>query len=253
MRARALAAAAAGLACTAAVATTSAPAATTTAVTPRPPVVRHLIGCRPEGATFRYIGSRYRRTVALTFDDGPGIYTQRVINILRAAHVPATFFIIGSQVRGREYLLRRELAYGYALGNHTYTHANVSGGGVRQMLSTQGAIRRATGYTPCVFRPPYGAFSSITTRESRSLGMNLIFWSVDPRDWALPGSGAIYSRVVGGTRNGAIILMHDGGGYRGQTVAALPGIIRTLKARGYSFATVPQLLGLPPRYSYTRS
>jgi peptidoglycan-N-acetylglucosamine deacetylase len=210
---------------------------------------RRVIGCHAAGASYRLAGSRARRVVALTFDDGPSAYTLRVLAILRRFGVHTTFFVIGRQVRGNEALLRRELAEGNAIGNHTFTHANVSGGGIRQMLSTQGAIRRATGYTPCLFRAPYGAASGVIIRQARALGMNTIQWSVDPRDWSLPGSGAVYSRILSTTRPGAIILMHDGGGPRGQTVAALPRVISTLRARGYRFATLPQLLGLAPRYA----
>ncbi|MFL5820948.1 MAG: polysaccharide deacetylase family protein [Solirubrobacteraceae bacterium] len=215
----------------------------------RPPRPRRVIGCHAAGASYRLAGPRARRVVALTFDDGPGIYTPRVLGILRRLRVNATFFVIGEQVRGNETLLRRELADGNAIGNHTFTHANVSGGGIRQMLSTQGAVRRATGYTPCLFRAPYGAVSGLLIRQARSLGMNSIEWSVDPRDWSRPGTGAVYSRIVSATRPGAIILMHDGGGPRGQTVAALPRVIATLRARGYRFATLPALLGLAPRYA----
>ena len=210
---------------------------------------RRLIGCHAAGASYRLAGSRAHRVVALTFDDGPSAYTSRVLAILRRFGIHGTFFIIGQQVRGNEGLLRRELAAGNAIGNHTFTHANVSGGGIRQMLSTQGAIRRATGYTPCLFRAPYGAVSGLLMRQARGLGMNTIQWSVDPRDWSRPGTGAIYSRIVSATRPGAIILMHDGGGPRGETVAALPRVISTLRARGYRFATLPQLLGLAPRYA----
>lgn len=190
-----------------------------------------------------------RRTVALTFDDGPGAYTGRVLDVLHRYGVRATFFVVGQQVRGNEPLLRHALLDGNALGNHTFSHANVSGGGLRQISSTLGAIRRATGYSPCLFRAPYGAGSGLVIGQARSLGLNTIQWSVDPRDWARPGSQAIYSRVVSATRPGAIILMHDAGGPRTQTVAALPRIIRTLRSRGYRFATVPQLLGLPLRYA----
>jgi peptidoglycan/xylan/chitin deacetylase (PgdA/CDA1 family) len=212
-------------------------------------VERRPIGCRASAPTVRTSGSASRRLVALTFDDGPGLYTARVLDVLRRRRVRATFFMIGSQVRGAERVLRRMLADGHALGNHTFTHANVSGGGWRQMASTQAAIRRATGYTPCVFRPPYGASSGLLSGQARQLGMNNILWNVDTFDWRRPGSWAIRSRAVGGARPGAIILLHDGGGPRAQTVAALPGIITTLRARGYGFATVPELLRLAPRYA----
>jgi peptidoglycan/xylan/chitin deacetylase (PgdA/CDA1 family) len=172
-----------------------------------------------------------------------------VLDILERNRVHATFFLIGQQVRGNESLVRRELADGNAVGNHTFTHANVSGGGLRQLTSTQGAIRRASGYTPCVFRAPYGAVSGTIIGQARGLGLDTIEWDVDPRDWARPGTDAIYSRLVGGARRESILLMHDGGGPRDQTVAALPRVIATLRARGYGFVTVPELLGLRPQYS----
>ncbi len=236
--------------------TTSTPTTTTpttpppaTKPKPPPPRPRKVIGCRAAGASYRLAGSPHRRVVALTFDDGPWPTTPQVLSILERNHIHATFFLIGEQVRGRESILRRALADGDVLGNHTYTHANVTGGGYRQMASTQGAIRRATGYTPCLFRAPYGAVSGLAIRQARSLGMNTIEWSVDPRDWSRPGTGAIESRVLSAVRPGGIVLMHDGGGPRGETIAALPHIIATLRSRGYRFVTVPELLGLAPRYA----
>src|SRR4051794_23661809 len=205
-------------------------------------------GCQAHGPWYWTNGSRHGRVVALTFDDGPSPFTPQVLSILERNHINATFFMIGQQVRGSDALLRRSLRDGNALGNHTFTHANVSGGGLGQLTSTQGAIRRASGYTPCLFRAPYGAVSGTIIGQARGLGMDTIEWDVDPRDWSTPGTGAIYSRIVGAARPGSIILMHDGGGPRGQTVAALPRIISTLRHRGYGFVTVPQLLGLRPKY-----
>jgi peptidoglycan/xylan/chitin deacetylase (PgdA/CDA1 family) len=205
-------------------------------------------GCRAQSPWSWSNASRGRRVVALTFDDGPGPYTHQILDILKRNGVHATFFVIGQQVAGGATILKRALNEGNAIGNHTYSHANVSGGGLGQMRSGQSAIRRYTGYTPCVFRPPYGATSSLLVGQARSLGMDTILWDVDPRDWARPGSGAIYSNIVGNTRPGSIILSHDGGGPREQTVAAYRSIIPTLKRRGYRFATVPQLLGLKPTY-----
>lgn len=217
----------------------------TNALTVHPPVPT---GCVPRGPWYWTRGPGNRKVVALTFDDGPSLYTHRVLDILERNRVHATFFLIGQQVRGNESLVRRELADGNAVGNHTFTHANVSGGGLRQLTSTQGAIRRASGYTPCVFRAPYGAVSGTIIGQARGLGLDTIEWDVDPRDWARPGIDAIYSRLVGGARRESILLMHDGGGPRDQTVAALPRVIATLRARGYGFVTVPELLGLRPQY-----
>ena len=209
---------------------------------------RRLVGCQATGPSFRLAGWRGRRAVALTFDDGPGPQTARVLDVLHRYRAPSTFFVLGSQVRGHEHLLQRELREGHAIGNHTFGHVNVAGGGYSQMAGTQGAIRRATGYMPCVFRFPYGSVGGAGVAQARALGMLSIQWDVDPRDWATPGSGAVYSRVVSAVRPGSIVVLHDAGGYRGQTVAALPGIIATLRRRGYQFVTVPQLLRLTPRY-----
>jgi peptidoglycan/xylan/chitin deacetylase (PgdA/CDA1 family) len=204
-------------------------------------------GCTPLAPGQRFNGPRTRRVVALTFDDGPNPpYTSQVLDILKRKNVKATFFLIGQQVRGNAGLVRRELSEGHIVGNHTFTHADVSGGNLGQLTSTTAAIKSVSGYTPCVFRPPYGATSPALAAQAFSLGMNTINWDVDPTDWQQPGADAVYSRVVGATQPGSIVLMHDGGGPRGGTVAALPRIIDTLRSRGYSFATVPELLGLKP-------
>lgn len=208
-------------------------------------------GCTPAGPAYVTNGSRSRHVVALTFDDGPSSYTSAVLDVLKREQVHATFFLIGQQVAGGASLARRMLAEGHMIGDHTWSHANVSGGGAfasGQISSTASAIQRATGFRPCLFRAPYGAVSSSLIGVAHGLGMTTVEWDVDPRDWALPGSGAIYSRIVGSTHNGSIVLMHDGGGPRSQTLAALPDIIRTLKARGYGFVTVAELTGASLRY-----
>jgi peptidoglycan/xylan/chitin deacetylase (PgdA/CDA1 family) len=209
------------------------------------------VGCKAAGASYRTNGPRGKKVVALTFDDGPGPLTPQFYSVLEREKVPGTFFLIGQQVGGKGALLKRALNDGFALGDHTWSHANVSGGGAaaaRQVSSAKSAIVRTTGYTPCLFRAPYGAVSGSLIGLVRGQGMNTIQWDVDPTDWSTPGTGAIYSRIIAQTRPGSIILMHDGGGPRGQTLAALPQVIDTLKRKGYSFATVPDLLGLQPVY-----
>lgn len=213
-------------------------------------------GCIARGASYRTNGPRTRRAVALTFDDGPSSYTSRVLDILKRTGAKGTFFLIGQQVSSERSILRRALREGHVLANHSWNHANLSAGGMGQLTSTNAAIRRATGYTPCVFRAPYGAVSGTLIGQARSLDMLTIQWDVDPRDWARPGAGAIQAggpaagaaRILGNARPGSIVLMHDGGGPRDQTVAALPGIIATLKRRGYRLVTVPELLRLRPEY-----
>jgi peptidoglycan/xylan/chitin deacetylase (PgdA/CDA1 family) len=212
-----------------------------------------VAGCVPSGASYREHGPGHRKVVALTFDDGPNPpYTGQVLRILRRFHIHATFFLIGEQVRPFAGYVRQELAEGHAIADHTWNHADVSGGGsgaYSQILRTKNVIRSVSRYyTPCLFRAPGGAVSGSLFAVARSLGMLTIQWDVDPRDWSRPGEGSIYSTVVGQARRESIILMHDGGGPRNQTVAALPNIIRTLRARGYGFVTVPELLGLKPIY-----
>jgi peptidoglycan-N-acetylglucosamine deacetylase len=210
---------------------------------------QRIVGCKAGGASYRTNGPRNHKVVALTFDDGPFSLTSKFYDVLVREHVPGTFFLIGQQVAGKGALLKRALRDGFALGDHSWNHANLAGDGAaaaRQLSSTKAAITRATGYTPCLFRAPYGAVSAPLISDARSQGMNTIQWDVDPTDWSTPGTGAIYSRIVSQTRPGSIILMHDGGGPRGQTLAALPQVIHTLKSRGYKFATVPDLLGLQP-------
>jgi len=205
-------------------------------------------GCKARGPWQWTAGPSNHRVVALTFDDGPSGYTGQLLDVLKANKVHATFFEIGQNVAGRSAVMKRILREGSVLGNHSWSHPNLSGGGLGQLTSTNRAIRNATGYTPCVFRPPYGATSSTLVGQARSLGMDTILWDVDPRDWSRPGSGAIVSNVLGNTHSGSIVLSHDGGGPREQTVAAYRTIIPALKRRGYRFATVPELLGLKPTY-----
>ena len=105
-----------------------------------------------------------------------------------------------------------------------------------------------SGYTPCVFRPPYGAYDSSVVASARSLGLATVLWNDDPRDWALPGTAAIRQQVLAQVRPGSIVISHDGGGPRWQTLAAYPSIIAALRRRGYRIVTIPQLLGFKPVY-----
>jgi peptidoglycan/xylan/chitin deacetylase (PgdA/CDA1 family) len=189
--------------------------------------------------------------VALTFDDGPYPITPGFVRMLHANGAVATFFMIGEQLTSRyRSTLHEELREGDALGDHTYTHPDlVTSGNVHgQLQSTLQRIRGLSGYTPCVFRPPYGYYDSSVVRTAASLGMATIAWEVDPSDYALPGSAAIRARVLAQVRPGSIVISHDGGGPRGQTLAAYPGIIRSLRSRGYRFVTVPELLGFHSVY-----
>jgi peptidoglycan/xylan/chitin deacetylase (PgdA/CDA1 family) len=192
-------------------------------------------------------GPSARKRVALTFDDGPSPFTSRILDVLEAAHVRATFFVVGRNVAGREALLTRMLAGGHMIGNHSFTHVNLAKAdpaALREIDDTQAAIEAATGFTPCLLRPPFGLGSRKLLRALSSRHLTSTLWSVNPQDFRTPGTATIKRRVLAGVKPGAIILDHDGGGDRSQTVAAIPSIIRTLKARGYTFVTVTDLLGL---------
>lgn len=199
------------------------------------------VGCTGGDAELVSEASTDRKVVALTFDDGPSEYTDRYLGVLREKDVPATFFEIGQEMPGREATMRRILAEGDEIGDHTMNH--VEDPGYAQIAGAAERIEEYTGFEPCLFRPPGGAENASVIATAGSLGLKTITWDVDPRDWSLPGTAAIYSNVVDNAKPGAIILMHDGGGPREETLAALPQIIDTLRARGYGFETVSALLG----------
>jgi len=189
--------------------------------------------------------------VAIGFDDGPAADTPQFVRMLERIHAPATFFMIGEHVSASfRSMLLRELRAGDVLGDHTFTHPDLlTSGGVRgQLQKTIAVIRSLTGYTPCVFRPPYGYYNQSVVQTARSLGLATVLWNVDPSDYTQPGSGAIVARVLAQVRPGSIVISHDGGGPRAQTLAAYPRIIDALRARGYRIVTIPQLLGFRPTY-----
>lgn len=202
--------------------------------------VPRLIGCRTKAKRVVSRGLRRGKRVALTFDDGPSPYTARVMQILNARKAHGTFYVIGQQARGGRSLLRRMARQGHEIGNHSFRHEIYPGYG--SLRSTNRAVRKASGFMPCSFRPPYGAINGSTVAGARRNKMNTVLWSIDTNDWQTPGSGAIYSQASR-AGSGSIVLMHDGGGVRSQTVSALPRIVSRLRARGFKLVTVSELLG----------
>ncbi len=200
------------------------------------------VGCTPGVNGFALHGPTDRKQVALTFDDGPSTYTAQVLKILDDKHVHGTFFDIGSQVTSSyKGVLRKIIAHGHEIGDHSLHHETLPGRS--SMEATNRAIRSVAGFEPCHFRPPGGAYNSSTISTARSLGMGTVNWDVDTRDWdGPPSSGTIYSRAISGGK-GSIVLMHDGGGPRANTVAALPKIIDNYRKRGYKMVTLTDLLG----------
>jgi peptidoglycan-N-acetylglucosamine deacetylase len=212
-----------------------------------------LVGCVARGPSLVYGGPPKVHDIALTFDDGPwgDPPTMDFIRLLAREHVPASFFEIGEQIS--EYdptgsVERAMLANGDMIGDHTWTHPDMAGLPIAKQTSelelTVDAIRHATGFTPCLWRPPYGDISPELISLARSLGLVTVMWDIDPRDWSQPGVGEIIGNVTKNARNGGIVEEHFGGGPRFETLDALPKEIANLRARGYSFVTVAQLLGL---------
>jgi peptidoglycan-N-acetylglucosamine deacetylase len=212
-----------------------------------------LDGCTAAGPSRRFGGPATRKRVALTFDDGPSIYTPRVLAILNGYGVHATFFEIGRQVGPLAATSRAVIRAGDVIGDHTWSHPDLTPSNTAaQIRPTQAAIYGATRFRPCLMRPPYGIATPRVVGIARSLGLLTIQWDVDPADWSRPGAGVIAQRVLSAVRPGSIVIMHDGGGDRSETVAALRTIVPGLLARGYRLVTVPQLLGLRPAYAYRR-
>ena len=198
-------------------------------------------GCTHGGAHFVTNGPHGRKRIAIGFDDGPSDYTRSVLRVLRRFDSHATFFEIGQEVSGRAGIMKKILRQGSEIGNHSLHHELYPS--AESIHETNRLIRRATGFRPCDFRPPDGAVNSALISRAHAQHLVTVNWNVDPRDWANPGVGAIASNVISNARNGSIVVMHDGGGSRSETVAALPTILSHFRRRGYRFVTVAELLG----------
>jgi peptidoglycan/xylan/chitin deacetylase (PgdA/CDA1 family) len=198
------------------------------------------IGCTSSPGT-TIVSGPVRREVALTFDDGPSTtQTPAILSTLDRMGAHATFFEEGRHVAGREELMRQILAAGDEIGNHSFHHPHDPGNA--ELASTDRAIRWATGFEPCLFRPPYGLINAKVAAAALGNDLETILWTFDSADDHHPGAGAIRNHTVHMATPGAIILMHDGG-HHPQTVEALPGVIAGLRARGFRFVTVTELLG----------
>ena len=199
-------------------------------------------------------GGSERREIALTFDDGPGPYTPQLLDVLQRMHVPATFFEIGFMFQWFHDSATRQLHMGDVIGDHTETHpmmAELSYSEQQSQIVDQTEwVHKYGGPTPRLWRPPYGSYNADTLAILHKEHMLMVLWTVDTNDYLRPGVSVIAHNALSGARPGAIILMHDAGGDRTQTIAALPMIVRGLRQRGYKLVTVPQLiLDDPPQHT----
>ena len=203
-------------------------------------VVRGAVSHELVATHFRTLGAaRVERAVALTFDDGPSLYTPLVLRALRRLHVHATFFVIGYLARAYPTIVEEERRLGMTIGNHTYNHpevppfAQLPQALVRDEIALTADVLGRLGIHPGLFRPPAGSTSPAVERTASSLGERTVLWSVDPADWAVGSTPReIAGRVLAAVRPGSIVILHDGGGDRTATVRALPLIVRGIRHRG---------------------
>ncbi|MDR1768313.1 MAG: polysaccharide deacetylase family protein, partial [Propionibacteriaceae bacterium] len=182
--------------------------------------------------------------IALAIDDGPSIYTAEALDTFKKKDVPVTFFVLGSRITAEKKLLKRMIAEGHVIGNHSWNHPqfwHMTSAQIKSQLTrTTKLIKKFSGTTPTLVRPPYGQSNAGIRKVFKSLGMSQVLWSVDPEDWKVKDTATVVQRVVSATRRGSIILTHD---VYDTTVKAYPKIIDKLRKKGYVFVTVPELFG----------
>ncbi len=193
-----------------------------------------------------------RHIVALTYDDGPSDVTPAILDVLRAQHVRATFFVVGQAAAAHPDLLRRMRDDGDAIGDHSWSHAHLnirSTAGVEADLArTDAAIAAATGTVPVLVRPPFGARSFAVMAAIARRGQRCVLWRTPlANDWEQPGAPVIARRILRAVRDGDVLVLHDGDrgrerAARAQDVAATQAIVEGLRARGFRLVTVPEML-----------
>jgi peptidoglycan/xylan/chitin deacetylase (PgdA/CDA1 family) len=217
--------------------------------TPLPPPAE---GAIPSGVPD--IGNRPTHTpdgkpiVYLTFDDGPSGFTQQMLDVLARYDAEGTFFVLGKQAQAKPDLIRAEAQGGHYVANHTYSHSSLEGISeadfIQEIENTRQAILDAAldlftlDKDVRYLRPPYGATDANTRQYAAEQGYAVVLWDIDPQDWRRPGAKVVADHVIRSVYPGAIVLMHDGGGDRAQTVQALETVLRELSAQGYAFRNI---------------
>ncbi|GCE08908.1 polysaccharide deacetylase family protein [Dictyobacter aurantiacus] len=192
--------------------------------------------------------SGHQKKVTLTFDDGPDVtYTPEILTILNQYHLHATFFNLGQNVQAHPQVTRMVYAAGHTIGNHSWNHTRLTAlsptGVMWQLESTNHIIQQTIGIKPTLMRPPYNSINNMVRMQIEKAGLQPVLGDVDSLDWQRPGVNVIVQTTLRETGNTSIIVMHDGGGDRTQTVGALPLIIQALEQRGYAIVPIQQLSG----------
>lgn len=198
----------------------------------------------PHGETYAASGDKL---IYLSFDDGPrSPFTQQILDVLAKYNAKATFFVIGRQAAAQPEMIRTIYDAGHSVANHTYNHRSLLGLGWDTFRDEVAGAANAIGeHSSNCLRPPYGRVDANTAKFAASLDYHLVTWTVDPRDWTQPGADVIANRVINSAYPGAVVVLHDGGSDRSQTVAALETILARLSEQGYTFAAMCRD-GAPP-------
>ncbi|MFG1941792.1 polysaccharide deacetylase family protein [Nonomuraea sp. NPDC048826] len=207
-------------------------------------VVSLALSGTPAATTQAKIDCTKVKCLALTFDDGPGKHTAKLLKTLKKERAKATFFLTGKYVDQHPRLAKRIMTEGHAVGNHTYSHFSLTprldGEILDDIQAGKQAIEQATGRTPTMFRPPFGHTDERVLRIADELDLAEVKWTGTTHDWALKDKKKIKAKVLSLAKRDGIILMHD---TVPQTVQAMPEVIKELKKQGYHLVTVPQLYG----------
>ena len=200
------------------------------------------------GGPILYYVNTKKKAIALTFDDGPNpLYTEQILRLLRIYQAKATFFVLGKELIKHPRIGQKILQQGSEIGNHGYRHLNLRAvntqTAIQDMQKGSATIEKITGQLAKFFRPPFGNYTPKVLAAAIGSGETLTLWTMnkDTRDWANPGVSTIASIALHQTKPGDILLFHDGGGNRLQTIEALALILPRLKAEGYQMVTLSHL------------
>ncbi|OPA74797.1 chitooligosaccharide deacetylase [Paenibacillus selenitireducens] len=201
---------------------------------------------------FKNNGSSQSRKIALTFDDVPDAFTNKVLDTLKKYNVKATFFIVGYKAEAHPEIVRRMVREGHLVGNHSYNHPLLTKIPMakfeRQILRTDAILYRIVGYHPKFIRPPYGEINEQQVRWAGRQGYIIVNWNVDSQDWRGLSASKVSKNILSTTKPGSIILQHAGGNEGGAlngTLEALPYIIERLERQNYQFVTLTEMFHIP--------